>query len=378
MATEPLRVLHVAAGNLYGGVEVLLATLLRRRDLFVGSRHALALCFEGRLSAELETLGARPLLLGATRVRKPWSVFFARTRLAHALHDFDLVLCHSAWSHALFAPVVRRAGLPLATFLHNETSGWHWLERWAARTAPDLVICNSEFTRQSAAQVFPGVRSAVWHPAVEVDRSQAAPHREALRAELGVDPETTLIVQVGRFERLKGHERHLRALAQLRDQPPWHCVQVGEPQSAAEKKYFDDLRRLTRELGIDRRVSFLGFRRDVAQILAAADLYCQPNLRADSFGLTLAEALGAGVPVVTSALGAAAELLGEDGILVRDDDELRVALQELIDSPTRRRQLGAGGVARWRAVCDPERQFPALETVLAGVRSGPQPAHEAG
>jgi glycosyltransferase involved in cell wall biosynthesis len=294
-------------------------------------------------------------------------VLRARRRLLVALGGADLVVCHSAWSHALFAPVVRRAGLRLITFLHNESQGRHWLERWAARTPPDHVVCNSLFTQEGVQLAFPGARSSVWYPAVPEQSDHEPDVRRHVRLERGLAEDTRLIVQSGRFEPLKGHERHLRALARLRDVPGWHCLQAGEPQSRAERAYAGRLRRLAAELGIAERISFIGFRDDLPRILAAADLYCQPNTRPEAFGLSIAEALAAGLPVVASALGAAQELVGDSGLLVRDDDGLVQALRQLLTSPERRRELASGAPARWRRLCDPTRQLPALDALLADV-----------
>src|SRR2546422_5237601 len=54
-----MRVLHVSSGNLYGGIETLLLTLARHRNLCPGLDQHFALCFEGRLSEELAAVGAR-------------------------------------------------------------------------------------------------------------------------------------------------------------------------------------------------------------------------------------------------------------------------------------------------------------------------------
>src|SRR5690348_9766088 len=111
-----MDVLHLCTGNLFGGVETFLTTLARRRDLWGEARHRFALCFEGRLSRELSSHGIEPDWLGAVRVSRPWTVLKARRRLAALLRrspGFDVAICHSPWPHAIFAPVVRRAGLPL-------------------------------------------------------------------------------------------------------------------------------------------------------------------------------------------------------------------------------------------------------------------------
>jgi len=59
-----------------------------------------------------------------------------------------------------------------------------------------------------------------------------------------------------------------------------------------------------------RRVRFVGERLDVARILAAADIFCQPNIEAEPFGIVFIEALYAGLPVVASASGGALENRG--------------------------------------------------------------------
>src|SRR5437762_7804108 len=108
-----MRVLHLCAGNLYGGIETLLVTLARRRALCPGVEPEFAPCFEGRLSAELRDAGVAVRPLGPARVSRPWTVWRVRRRLRALLPAgrYDLALSHGCWPHALAAPEVRRAGL---------------------------------------------------------------------------------------------------------------------------------------------------------------------------------------------------------------------------------------------------------------------------
>src|SRR5438477_10651833 len=80
-----------------------------------------ALCFDGRLSGELEAAGARVHRLGEVRASRPPTVHRARKALAALLASgrFDRVICHASWSHAIFGGVVRRAGVPLAVWAHD-------------------------------------------------------------------------------------------------------------------------------------------------------------------------------------------------------------------------------------------------------------------
>ena len=83
-----------------------------------------------------------------------------------------------------------------------------------------------------------------------------------MRREQGVDDETVAILQVGRLERWKGHEMHLRALAELPPSTKWMCWRrTRRPQTPAEQDYLSALRELANQLGIAGRVRFLGQRR---------------------------------------------------------------------------------------------------------------------
>src|SRR5438034_7835407 len=100
-----MRVLHVYSGNLFGGIESLLLTLTRPGAACGELDSAVALCFEGRLARELQATGVPVHHLGETRVRRPHTMRRARRALADLLvrERFDRVICHAAWSYAIFA-----------------------------------------------------------------------------------------------------------------------------------------------------------------------------------------------------------------------------------------------------------------------------------
>ena len=115
-------------------------------------------------------------------------------------------------------------------------------------------------------------------------------------------------------------------------------------------------------------MEFLGDRSDIPQLLAGSDIYCQPNTEPDAFGLSLIEAMAAGLPVVTSAIGGANEIVDETcGVLVapRDPATLASALAALLENHGRRERLGANGPARARGLCDPAAQMPRIAEILA-------------
>lgn len=374
-APRPLRILHLHAGNLYGGVETLLLTLAKLRDLCPSMEPHFALCFEGRLSQELVSAGAEVHLLGAVRISRPWTVWRARRRLRQLLarERFDAVLCHMPWPLVVFGASARAAGQKVAFWAHSAHHGKASLERMARGIQPDLAIANSGFVGASVSNLYPNLPVSVMHyPVALVKREDSLEKRAAARSELGVDEGTVVIIQVSRFEAWKGHLLHLNALAKLKSRN-WVCWMAGGPQNPADQRQFDEVRSLAIRLGIADRVRFLGQRSDVAQLLAGADIFCQPNQGPEPFGIVFVEALWARRPVVTTAMGGALEILNEScGILTQPDnpDSLAEALDRLIQSPELRERLGAAGPARASELCDPAAQMKTLEELIRKVACG--------
>jgi len=364
----PLRVLHVHSGNLYGGVETLLLSLWRGRALRPTLEHAFALCFEGRLAEELRAAGADVHLLSPVRASRPWTVLRAQAALFRLLgrHRPDVALSHSSWSQGVLGPAVRARGVPSAFFLHDVATGRHWVERGARLVRPGLVLCNSHFTKESAPRLYPRVPAEVLYLPVSPPPPPAADARIRVREELGVPQDATVLVQVSRMEAWKGHSLHLEALGRLRGVPGWRCWMVGGAQRPHERVYLARLQRQAEALGLLGRVQFLGHCADLPRLLAAADVHCQPNLGPEPFGLTFVEALAAGLPVVTTALGGAREIVDEScGVLVSPTSEaLAAALHQLIEDGALRQRLGQAGPSRARALCDPSVRLAELEALL--------------
>src|SRR5262249_39352236 len=340
------------------------------RDQCPGMEPHYALCFEGRLASQLRQAGASVYILGGVRISRPWTVWQARRKLAGLLRGqpFDAVICHSVWPHAIFGPVVRSAGLPLSFWLHAAAGGTHWLERRAKRTRPDGVVCNSRFTAESLPNLYHGVPAqVVYCPVANPQLSLSASERRAIHAEFNTPPDAVVIIQVSRLEPLKGHRLHLEALGMLADLSGWVCWQVGGVQKAFEERYLKELKEMAARLKIGERVRFLGQRFDVPRLLAAADIYCQPNTGPDSFGITFVEALLARLPVVTTAIGGALEIVNATcGVLVLPDDlaALEATLRQLILDSALRSRLCAAGPVRARRLFDPREQINSLHDFL--------------
>ena len=218
--------------------------------------------------------------------------------------------------------------------IHVEHDVWHYeayprhrrLTVLAERLARPTHVALS----QGAADVL---RDMLPRPCVDViptgiDLSLFTPEgRDAARAALGLAPDERAIGTVGRLVPVKGHADLLAAFAQLAQTE--RLVVIGDgPEMAA-------LRAQARSLGLGTRVTFLGHRDDVADLLPGLDVFALPS-HAEGLPRSLLEAQACGVPVVATQVGSVAEAVcPETGHLVPpgDPDALANALALALAAP---------------------------------------------
>ena len=265
-----------------------------------------------------------------------------RIQVAHS-HEFGMAV------YGAFA--ARRAGIRHVITMHG---GRYYAEqrrrrsalRWAARRS-DALVAVSEATAADLRRTLrlPDDEVRVVHNGIPV----RAGSRTAVRSELALQENELLIVAVGNLYPVKGHAVLLRALGELQrsgvlDSVPWRLALAGRGEEEAK------LRVLASEEGIAERVTLLGYREDVPDILAAADLFVMPSL-SEGLPLALVEAMAAGLPVVVSDVGGVPEVAvpGREAVLVPPGDPARLAvgLASLLRDPGARAAMGVA--ARDRA-----------------------------
>lgn len=174
-----------------------------------------------------------------------------------------------------------------------------WKYRLGLSRYVDAFVSNSRAVSDHLPRIVPALRpEAVYEVpnGIELEPAEAAP----LRAELPVGP-GPMLVAVGELSRRKGYDVLLRALARL-DDPEVHLAVAGD---GAER---DVLRALARDLGVEERVHWLGHRRDVAAVLAAADAYVSAS-RSEGMAVAMLEAMTVGRPVVATDVGGVRDAL---------------------------------------------------------------------
>jgi glycosyltransferase involved in cell wall biosynthesis len=170
--------------------------------------------------------------------------------------------------------------------------------------------------------------------------------RAALRRELGLDPDTRVVITVARLSAQKGHADLLEALTAVTGagrHADVSFVWVGEGELRAE------LADAVAAGGLDGRVTLLGHRDDVGALLDGADLFVLPS-HFEGLPFALLEALAHGVPVVVSDAGGMPEVVrdGVDGLIHarRSADDLAAKLCFALDHPDRMCELAISGRER--------------------------------
>ncbi len=364
-----MRILHVYGGNLYGGVERLLVSFSQFGALAPGLEQEFGLCYSGRLWRELEVSGAKIHNLGGVRLSRWREVTGARARLRCwlATERYAAAVCHSWWSYGIFGPALRQAGVPVAVWIHDDPWRRGWLERWGLRQRPELVLTYSAYLAGRATSLWQG-RTPVCVGA-PVEARPLTAERTTIRRELNTPEDSVVVLQVSRLEKWKGQLLLLQALKRLAQDEQWTAWIAGGAQRRSEERYRAELEAAANTLGISHRIRWLGERNDVAALMGAADLFCQPNLAAEPYGIVFLEALASGLPVVATAMGGVEDTVRpECGRLVpAQPAAVARGLAELIGNRGLRAEMGAAARARAMAVANPETCMQALERALAGV-----------
>lgn len=231
------------------------------------------------------------------------------------------------------------------------SNGYSAAAKWGVRQA-DAIFSISRFVtgtivgtgtpRERVHTVLNCVDPACWNPNLD---------GAGIRREFDVPVDAPLLVSVSRLFAQKGQRELLRALAVVREKvPAVRLLIVGADEVHVHGGSFtDELRGLARELGVTDSVVFTGPRSDIAQIMAACDVFTMPSFE-EPFGLVFLEAMAMAKPVVALDNGGTPEVVEHErsGLLAApgDIDALADHILRLIGEPALRARLGAYGRSR--------------------------------
>jgi glycosyltransferase involved in cell wall biosynthesis len=220
------------------------------------------------------------------------------------------------------------------------------MERWAARFTDRIVTLTDAEAAQHLAVGIGRPEQFVTIPSgVELGSvAPAAGEGKRIRGELGLASTTPLIGAISRLVPVKGLTHLIAAMPEiLRRCLEAHLLVAGDGEQRAT------LETQARELGLESRVHFLGYRQDVAAVADALDVFVLPSIN-EGQGRVLVYAMALGKPIVASRVGGVPELLGdgEAGWLVppADATSLAQAVSSLLEDPLHAAKLGEAARSR--------------------------------
>jgi glycosyltransferase involved in cell wall biosynthesis len=221
------------------------------------------------------------------------------------------------------------------------------LSHAAGRLTQMTLACSEAAAEAAVAEGVPAARIRVAFNGANDLRPVPQQEVDALRGHLGIPTEAAVVSAVARLRAEKGLADLLRAMeiVAARTPRPVHVVVAGDGPEAA------NLRRLADTL-VPGRAHFVGHQSDVAPWFRLADVVAMPSHR-EAFGVSAAEAMSAGRPLVAASVGGLPEVVEDDitGVLVppRDPRLLGEALATLLNEPGRAAAMGRAARARFEA-----------------------------
>jgi len=279
----------------------------------------------------MRTISGLPRFLRHLRAEHP-TVFHA--------HLNWLLSC----KYGLVAAALARVPAIVATAQNYMLPPWGrtvYLQQQLVVGGVDRYIAVSHAVAQQLRETFrvPAGKLQVVHNSIPLAPFEVAAN-ESLRASLGGATGRAIVLTVARLDEQKGH-RYLLEAAALVPEVTFVLSGDGPERGALEAQ--------AKALGLENRVNFLGYRRDVPALLASCDVFVLPSIY-EGFPLSVLEAMAAGRPVVATAVGGTAEAVihNQTGLLVPPADSAAIAsaIRNILSDPPIARRLGAAGKAR--------------------------------
>lgn len=368
MQTKNMNVLVVCTAPDLGGLEL----YAEREFRFLNSTPGLHAYFALGANSQLEQRLGHPdeseinqdslLVLNSHKLFPLWSAWvLARTIDRHKIHTLhmhwgdDLQLC--ALAKRLSA---RKPRLIYSRHMRISRAKHDFFHRFLYSQV-DLLLAVSSIVLEEARRRLPLDLNQIQllHPGVAQTETELADC--ALLPADSPNEQAFNIGMLGRIEPFKGQHLLVKAIIELHEQGiKANAYFIGH---AMDEAYLGELQAWVRDAGLEQHVHFLGFMDRPSRLLPCFDVAVLLT-RCETFGLSLIEAMRAGVCVIGTNAGGVPDILDheETGLLIEPDnvDELVTALQFLYRHPERRQQLAAQGKTKADLCFDERTHFEQL------------------
>lgn len=327
-----MRVLYlVASGDIVGGIETNLLTVLDHASKYDLDVAGVLLPSEGKLA---DMIRQRHVPVGLVeyygwRLTSPWRYVQTYCQLIVWIHRMkpDIIHCTHQWL-VEYAWGLKKllAKKPIICDLANLEDKTFIQERERFFACLDCTIVRSQAIADNLIEhATRPITTVLISNGIEVEKFSKVHEKPKIRQELNLASEVRLVGFVGRLVYWKGVEDLLAAWPHvLSEYPSAHLIIVGEDEEDNRYRHFLEMQ--TVELEIASVISFLGFRKNVAEVLAELELFVLPSHN-EPFGIVTVEAMAAGCVVVATDGGGTPEIVthGETGFLVPVAEPLALA-----------------------------------------------------
>jgi glycosyltransferase involved in cell wall biosynthesis len=334
---KPRRVLQVITPSRMAGAEIQLARMTPR---IVARGHAVATVVKrgSHVIAEMRChgLAAQPRRISGKLSALALPVL-ARAAREHGAEIIQSTLSSASWWSGWFE---RLGGPPSIGHVQGFTSAlWH-------RHQTHLLAVSNAVKQHLVNQGIPSERLTVLYNAMSPDDFYATRDPLVVRAELGAEADTPVVGTFAHLSEKKGHFDLFAAMPAVLSQLPKAQFWI-----VGEGALWHELRETAKKTGVLNNVRFLGFRRDVADLMNAIDVMALPSRR-EPCALVYVEAALSRKPCVACRSGGALESIedGQTGILVPTHDSAAIAESLLSLLTNRDRSARMGQTAYERAV----------------------------
>lgn len=258
--------------------------------------------------------------------------------------NVDVLHAHGYHSTVVGYFAGRRAGIPIVATVHGYLSRnlkerfYNVVDRLLLRRFDAVIAVSQGIARQLVASGLRADRVMVVQNGLGAPNQ--APDRLSARQSLGLDRLEQVVGWVGRLSPEKGADLFLQALSKSADS--FRAVVIGDGSE------LQHLEQLARDLNVENRVQFAGFRADAAELLGAFDVLALSS-RTEGTPMIILEAVSAGVPIVAFQTGGIPDLLDVDSawlVAPLDVTAFGQALRESLASPGERSRRAESARAR--------------------------------
>ena len=352
MGDAPIPIAFILHVMQVAGAEVLVAETIRR----LGSRlRPVIICLDrvGQLGETMRQEGVEVIALG----RQPGLDLKTARRLAAELRARQIRVVHAHQYTPFFYAALAKPLVGHRTHLILTEHGRHYpdvvsrqrrlVNRWVLSRLADEVNAVAAFSARALEEKdgFPPPVGVIEN-GIDVHMYDPAPDKLTAKMSVGLPRDRRHVACIARLHPVKDHAMLLRAFARVAAELPDVDLVLagdGELRGALEQQAC--------QLGVADRVRFLGVRRDVPDLLRAADVFALTSV-SEGASITLLEAMASGIPSVVTGVGGNVELLRDrqDGLLVPRGDDAATADAFRVVLADQARAAAMGASARQRAL----------------------------